>query len=607
MSVNVIGNVLPAVPIVDLGITVFYQQLTELTNEQYLESSDVKILIEKGLLILAEGEVVPSPSQSESDIVCPDGSQCNIRAGAIVFDHFSTEVQDFLDGLSVTKFIWIQDPEFTDDGVGNIGWGAGKIAFNTQEYELDPGALGPFTNDRYIIATLDGNDFPPSITLSSQPTSFAVGNLTANQIIVASYDFSEKSIFTWKGLRPEAEDVSYDNTSSLLTSTNVQDALDELKGITDSLILGSHAQNTDTGTNQTDFTVQHLRTSANITYQVGSSTSKFAKIFALSADITNLEPSGAQLNVLGDLVPDVDTGRLLGTGSLRWGLAHLATLKVTTIQDESGGSVFIDATLIPTTSVDSLGIFANPWNEGFFTSLTVGTLNGFSPITINTDLVPNASGTRNLGSSSLPFNQAYVNNLFTPLLQSPFGPGFDVKVDGALLPNVDNSYSLGNSLKNWASINVFSVATQSVNPLGVADVTVGGGWKPAANNLQTLGTSVRKWATVFGTRFIGDLYDPGNTTSIRYFSGQWQFSNDGSIYRNMNSFGVMDDLTSQVDGLTNVFTLVQSSFGTTSTLVFHNGLAKRPTVDYSVSGTTLTMVATPGVSDTLMAFYKTLA
>jgi hypothetical protein len=47
------------------------------------------------------------------------------------------------------------------------------------------------------------------------------------------------------------------------------------------------------------------------------------------------------------------------------------------------------------------------------------------------------------------------------------------------------------------------------------------------------------------------------------------------------------------DGSTTDFTLTESSHTVNTILVFENGVCLKPTTDYTVSGTTLTMVSAP--------------
>ncbi len=140
MSVTIIGNTIPAVPIIDLGIEVVFKEQVVLTDDQFNQSEDLKQLLEKTLILLAEGEIPPSQGVSEADIICPTGpSNCNIRSGAIVLDHFSTDVRNLLDSLSVTRFIWVQDPNFVDNPDNSISWSAGKIALGLDSETLPLG------------------------------------------------------------------------------------------------------------------------------------------------------------------------------------------------------------------------------------------------------------------------------------------------------------------------------------------------------------------------------------------------------------------------------------------------------------------------------------
>lgn len=59
-----------------------------------------------------------------------------------------------------------------------------------------------------------------------------------------------------------------------------------------------------------------------------------------------------------------------------------------------------------------------------------------------------------------------------------------------------------------------------------------------------------------------------------------------------------------VDGTNKTFTLAASPNPSTSLHLFLNGVRQTPTTDYSISGSTITMVAAPGIGSTLLADYR---
>ena len=61
--------------------------------------------------------------------------------------------------------------------------------------------------------------------------------------------------------------------------------------------------------------------------------------------------------------------------------------------------------------------------------------------------------------------------------------------------------------------------------------------------------------------------------------------------------------TGTIDGTNTTFTLAHTPNPTTTLLIFLNGLKLRPTTDFSVSGTTLTMVKAPRTGAILRVEY----
>lgn len=121
-------------------------------------------------------------------------------------------------------------------------------------------------------------------------------------------------------------------------------------------------------------------------------------------------------NVVTDLIPNVDGVRDLGSSSKKWKDAYVTDLFATGSSTLSGNvsiSGTISSDLLPdTSSPRDLGSASNRWKDAYVTDLYSSgssTLGGSVNVsgTINSNLIP--SGTRNIGSSGTPWNAIYGN------------------------------------------------------------------------------------------------------------------------------------------------------------------------------------------------------
>lgn len=71
----------------------------------------------------------------------------------------------------------------------------------------------------------------------------------------------------------------------------------------------------------------------------------------------------------------------------------------------------------------------------------------------------------------------------------------------------------------------------------------------------------------------------------------------------LNLFVENETPSGSINDVNTVFTLANTPV-TGSVKVFLNGLRMKPTVDYNISGTTITFVTAPATSDTLIADYR---
>ena len=115
------------------------------------------------------------------------------------------------------------------------------------------------------------------------------------------------------------------------------------------------------------------------------------------------------IEVQGDVIPDTDNTRNLGTSSINWAETHTEDLYVY-------GNLVTD--LVPNVSgVRDLGSSSNRWKDAYITNLYISGTNTFSGDisvsgSIGSDLIPNITGIYDLGSSTNKWKDAYITNLY---------------------------------------------------------------------------------------------------------------------------------------------------------------------------------------------------
>jgi len=222
MGIRVKGLIYPKVVIYDLGdVPVLKDQVIELTPTQFNSSSDVTAMIAGNLLqIVLDPATPPSVDPSISDV---DRNSFNIRNGVVRLAHLSQELVFVLQGQD---YYWAQDPKFNDDTPNVVSFGNGKLVFGNIVYALTGSTIGPATDDSYVVAIL--NTTLNTVTLKMCTIPYT---LLDNEVIVASYDFSNKEVYVPKGISEQSENVSFSPTGTIFSSLNVQGLGAELSGL----------------------------------------------------------------------------------------------------------------------------------------------------------------------------------------------------------------------------------------------------------------------------------------------------------------------------------------------------------------------------------------
>lgn len=183
------------------------------------------------------------------------------------------------------------------------------------------------------------------------------------------------------------------------------------------------------------------------------------------------------IEVQGDVIPDTDNTRNLGTSSVNWAETH----------------------------TEDLYVYGN----------------------LVTDLVPNVSGVRDLGSSSNRWKDAYVTDLYTSGTSTFSG---DISVSGSigsdLIPNITGIQDLGSSTKKWKDAYVTDLYASGSSTLsGSVSIpgTIGSSLVPSGT--QNIGSDAVRWNSLYGAyaRITNNVHTGAGTTG----SPAYSFEGDG--------------------------------------------------------------------------------
>lgn len=221
MGIRLKGMIEPKVRIYDLAIDVYKDQVIELTPTQFNTSEDTLQMVDGQLLTVVYDPVTPPIVDPSLEDV--DRRTFMIRNGVILERHLSDALKIMIQG---SGYFWTQDPKFTDDGSGNVSFGDGAIVFGNVTYSLAAGSIGPATANSYLVGMLSPSTLELTVKFETIPYS-----ILANEIILGSYDFAAKELYVPKGVSYEAENASFDPTSTIFSATNVQALGAELNGL----------------------------------------------------------------------------------------------------------------------------------------------------------------------------------------------------------------------------------------------------------------------------------------------------------------------------------------------------------------------------------------
>ena len=194
----------------------------------------------------------------------------------------------------------------------------------------------------------------------------------------------------------------------------------------------------------TSATLTFSRENTGDTVGIGSSALPFDWLYAKNVYSTGTAYLQNGATVAGTIAPSSVGGAMLGTSTNRFGDCYFGNITVGSITPINGTSY-------------SLGTSSAPFNLAYINTAT-----------IKTALNPDASGGATLGSSTLPWGTAYLGSTYTY----------------TIMPRSDSSYSLGSSSIRWSTIygDTVNVATGIV---------------PDANTGAYIGTSTNRFTTSY--------------------------------------------------------------------------------------------------------------
>lgn len=236
----------------------------------------------------------------------------------------------------------------------------------------------------------------------------------------------------------------------------------------------------------TTFTGDIIST-VNNTYDLGSTTNRWAEIWSVLLNSTNITTSGVFTTTgtfTGNLTPTTDSTYDIGTTLLRWDQVFADNYVVTNnITMDSGSRMTGD--LIPSAdNTYDLGALATRWAEGHIYALTAQdvnvnriTLGSNSTIvpsatsTVTGDWLPSTADTHDLGSAALPWQDLYVSG---QIYIDGVALGTSLPYD--LIPDTDATRKIGNTTNRWESLTLAyspSGAASGINAVWIADTLPG--------------------------------------------------------------------------------------------------------------------------------------
>jgi len=241
--------------------------------------------------------------------------------------------------------------------------------------------------------------------------------------------------------------------------------------------------------------------SADITYNLGSATNRFLNLYAQTVFTNTINTGVGSLSITGNLLPSTDNTLTLGLASQRYTAAHITTVNATTVNT---GTVQAPAS----------------------TNLTLTTTTGTNNVILGRHLLPDTDNTRDIGSNSLRFANVYAANVNATsynantissvsgnlLLTAPLTSD-TVTTNRAFTPTVNNTQNLGTSSLKWANVygttGFFSTISNNNSWIDVA-----GGVRPNTDNLHYLGELTKRYQRLYAISTFTDNIASTGTNNL---------------------------------------------------------------------------------------------
>ena len=321
-------------------------------------------------------------------------------------------------------------------------------------------------------------------------------NITINGNITASGDISASGTVFADRFQSATGGAAIDFNDAVSISTSITASTALIDGVGRIGIVRASFLNGNTGYQSAvaigsasiDKVSSSIIPDADDTFDLGSSAKQWKDLYidgtanidslsgVVTASIAHLELSG---NVSGNLTPNQDDLYDLGGSGLEWRDLFV------------NGTANIDTLSVP--GVSTLGIANVGFIQGVDGAPTSVRIGSASIETVSSSLTPDLDDTYDLGSSTKQWRNLFIDGIATQGTGS-FGLLNATRFSSSLVPGEDNIYSIGTSALRWSDLflaegavinwdNGDATITQTGNTLTVAgaDVTIAGNITASGN------------------------------------------------------------------------------------------------------------------------------
>ncbi len=128
---------------------------------------------------------------------------------------------------------------------------------------------------------------------------------------------------------------------------------------------------------------------------------------------------------------------------------------------------------------------------------------GTEVLHVSTDWYPDTDNTYDLGSSSLSWEDLYVDDIID-LVSLEFANGLEinqlgqgVSINGPIGVDKNDMYDLGTSILRWKTIYTTTTNTNALDDIGGGNISVDANWLPATDCNYSLGSNTLRWDVLY--------------------------------------------------------------------------------------------------------------